>query len=142
MAAVETLSSADVEAFHRVCVVPDEYEAGAALLLAIFERDTNVEQATAPHRSQCRPRQCIPLAAAEPALLVIAIAHDVRIQAQARIVDEDASIDRAHVHVERVSCSDGAHRVLGVEWNAQILREMVERPQWQHPERNPGSRER
>ena len=87
----------------------------------------DAEERKAPQRRQRGPRERQPLAAAEALLLAFAIANDVRVEAQARVVDEDPAVDLADVDPRRVPFGQERHRVVELERNAEVLGEVVER---------------
>ena len=97
-AAVEPLAQPDVEALHPVDVVADEHERRAPPLRDAVELERELEErVTAQHHVRC-PQHRVPLAAAEPAPLLFAPAHDLGVKADARVVDEHAAVDLADIH--------------------------------------------
>src|SRR5207302_630362 len=93
---VEPLAAPDVEAFHAVRVVADEDERRAAVLDGLAEAESQLEERIAFGHMQHRPCERMPAAAAEP-LLVPAVHHEGGIEADARIVHEDAAVHLADV---------------------------------------------
>jgi hypothetical protein len=74
------------------------------------------------------------------ALLLFAVAHDVGIDAEAGVVQEDAAIDLAHIDLGRHALHRIGHGLVQIERNLQVLGEVVQRPQRQHaqPHRRAG----
>ena len=86
-----------------------------------------------PRRAFCagglvdrRPHERRPLAPPEALLLVLAVFHDAGIEADARVVDEDAAVDLPDVNERRLSFDDCARRECQVLRNAEVLREVVQ----------------
>ena len=75
-----------------------------------------------------------PLAEAEPLLLMLAVAHQVDVQAEAGIVQEMAVADLADVDLDGMSGGDRLQRGRQFQRNAEVLREMVQRAERQHAE--------
>ncbi len=75
-----------------------------------------------------------PFAAAQALLLALAVADDVRIEAEARVVDEDAAVHLADVDEHRPSSDDATHGRGDIERHAEIPGEMVERAEREHAE--------
>src|SRR5690242_15985296 len=91
-AGVEPLAQSDGEALHLVDVVADEDERRAAMVLVPVDGERQVEEwMMAQHRVH-RPKHGAPLAASEPALLLLAPVHHRRVEADARVVDEHAAV--------------------------------------------------
>src|SRR5256885_17088412 len=87
-AGVEPLAQPDVEAGHAVDVVADEDERRAPPVYFAVELEGEIEERMAAQHGMHRPEHRVPLAAAEAALLLLAMSHDRRIKPDARVVDE------------------------------------------------------
>ena len=68
-------------------------------------------------------------------MLLLPIAHDMRIEAEAGIVQENAPVDDADIDVDHVRRRDRAHGFGGVEGDTQVFREVIERAERQHAKR-------
>ncbi len=99
------------------------------------------ERVTAQHRVH-RPQHRLPFAAAEAALLLVAPVHHRRVEADARIVHEDAAVDFADVHCPALAGDDGTGSGCQVRRHANVPREVVERPHGKDAERDVGAGQR
>ena len=79
-------------------------------------------------------REGDPLAHAA-ALVLGALLHDGRVEADARVVDEDAAVELADVDQLGLAVDDRLYRRVEVERNADVLGEVIERAERQHAER-------
>ena len=70
-----------------------------------------------------------------------AVQHEIRIDADRGIVDEDLAIDLGEIDGALLALGDDADRLREVERDAEILGEMVERAQRQDAEGNAGVRQ-
>eukprot|EP01034_Spumella_vulgaris_P033737 gene33737-41621_t len=94
---VDAAARADIQSLHQVLVVAYENEGGAPRVLFAVHAQPHIQEGIAPQRRQRRPGERQPLAASEPALLLFTVAHNVRVQAEAGIVEKDAAVHFAHV---------------------------------------------
>src|SRR5918993_1646062 len=99
-ALIERTALTNLKALHDVTVVPDKNKRCAPLVSLAFEVDPHRQERITPRGCDACLEQRTPFAVTEPALPPFALAHDVGVQTQAGIVDEDAIVDFAHVNVE------------------------------------------
>src|SRR5437868_15231445 len=98
MARIQTTAPAHAEARGFVFVVADEDEGRAAYESLIVGFQAHGEQRVAAHHGNQRDNECRPLAHSLP-LLALAHAHQLRVDAEARIVDEDVTVDFANIYM-------------------------------------------
>ena len=65
-------------------------------------------------------------------LLALALLHDARIEADARIVEEDAAVYFADIHPGDFAGEKCLHRLLEFERDAQVFGEVIEGPHRQN----------
>ena len=133
-ALVERVACADAQAVHPVGVVADEDERRAVTLLALVGAQPGVEKRVAAQRGERRPGEGRPLAAPEPRLLQLALMDDLRVQAEARVVEKEAAVDIGDIDRMDVAVGDRCERGFGFERDAEVAGEMVQRAQRQHAE--------
>ena len=75
-----------------------------------------------------------PLAAPVP-LLGVPLPDHARVDAEARVVDEDAAVQIADVDVAHAAVDDRLDRLRELQRNAGVLGEVIQRAQWKHAER-------
>jgi hypothetical protein len=109
-AGVELLAQADHEAFHLVDVVADEDERRARRCSTPSSVSVRSRKGMAAQHCVHRPQHRVPLAAAEAPLLLFAQAHDGRVEADARVVDEHAAVHLADVDRPVLAAERDAHR--------------------------------
>ena len=140
-AAVERLARAERRRAERIGVVADERARRAPRPYALAGGNVQpVHRKTAQHpheRQHHRP----PFAEAERAPPLLARLDHVGIDADRRVVDEDAAVDLAHVDVARAPLRDEQRREFDDRRDAQVLGEVVERAERQHAERNARARQ-
>jgi len=68
-------------------------------------------------------------------LLLFALVYEARIKTQARVVEEDVSINFPDINLGRVVCDDRSRRSFHDERDLQILGEVVERAERQNSQR-------
>src|ERR1700721_3283994 len=112
LAGVEVFARPDIEARHVVSVVAHENERSPARLIPVVDMKVDGERRITAKREHNGPRKRDPLRM-PLALLFFALAHDGRVKAQARIVEERAPIDLADIDTGDLStenfgapCSD------------------------------------
>src|SRR6266851_4389025 len=128
LAGVETRTAANVQSLHLIFIVADENKRCATRQRFSIDVQTNIKKRIpAQHRNR-GPNVCRPFTPTQP-LLLLAFANDARVKAEARIVDEDVSVNIAEVDVCYVTIDDGLNRCLKVERDVQVLGEMIHRPQ-------------
>ena len=135
LAAIEPLALADIQAFHQVFIIADENERRAARMHGVLEFQLHAEKRIAAQGRHQRPAEGQPLAPSQPALLLFAVAHDIGIQAQAGIVQENAAIHFAHVDLVQHALRHIGDRRIERQRNIQILGEMVQGTQRQDAKR-------
>ena len=67
-----------------------------------------------------------------PPLLALALLHDARIEAYARIIEEDAAIYLADIHSGDFAGEKCLHRLLELERDAQVFGEVIKGPHRQY----------
>ncbi len=92
----------------------------------------------APQHGQDRPEHRRALAAPEATALRLALPHDLRIQPDARVVEEEAPVHFAHIDADLVIGGDRLRGLLERQGNAHVPGEVVERPQRQDSQRGAG----
>ena len=117
---------AESEAGDLVFVVAHKKERGLASELLAFERDLQIEKREPPEGLHSRPKKGRPFAAREAFLLSLPARHDLRVDAETRIVDEDAPVDFARVDGRACAFFDCLHRGLQIERDTQVLGEMIQ----------------
>ncbi len=68
-------------------------------------------------------------------LLLLAPSDDLRIQPDARIIDENLSVDFADINHLRATFGDDAHGIFRLKRDLQIFGEMIKGSEWQNAER-------
>ena len=96
----------------------------------------NPHERIAPQHRQRGPDERRPFAAAEPLLLALAVAHDVGVEAETRVVDEGAAVDLGDVDLHPVAVDDRPDRFFEVGRHAGVAREVVQRAEGEHAERH------
>src|SRR5256714_7869445 len=139
---VEALARADLQALHPVLVVADEDEGSLALDLTPVGAQAHAHERVAAQDRERRAEEGRPLAAPAPLAQLLAPVHDARVEAEARIVDEDLAVDLAHVDRDDAPLADAARGLTRVERDFQVLREVVERAEREHAERTVSASER
>src|ERR671931_677162 len=140
-AGVEAGAPADGEVLRQVLVVADEDEVRAAHDLPPVGVQAHVEERVAAQDGERRPEEGRPLAAPQALPQLLPAAYDARVEAEARIVDEDPAVHLAHVHRTDAPLADAARGLLDGERDAEVFREVVERAERQDAERLPRPRE-
>src|SRR6266446_5602110 len=128
LAGIETRTAANVQSLHLIFVVPDEDKRCATRKRFSIDVQANIEKGIpAQHRNR-GPNVRRPFTPTQP-LLPLAFANDAGVKAEARIVDEDVSINFAEIDVCYVTIDDCFNRGLKLERYVQVLGEMIHRPQ-------------
>ncbi len=78
-----------------------------------------------------RPEERGPLPAPQPLLLLLAVSHDARVEAEAGVVYEHPAVDLAHVHLHDAPLHDVPGRLFDVERDLEVLGEVIEGPERQ-----------
>src|SRR6266849_2025470 len=128
LAGVEARTAANVQSLHLIFVVADEDKRCATRQRFSIDLQTNVKKGIAAQHRNRGPNVRRPFTRTQP-LLLLAFANDAWVKAEARIVDEDVSINFAEIDVCYVTIDDGFHRGLKLERDVQVLGEMIHRPQ-------------
>ena len=134
LAGVEASSPADIEALHFIFIVADEYKRCAAREFPAVGVQSYVKKRISSHHAERGPDKCRPLAVSE-SLPLFALVYEARIKTQARVVEEDLSVDLPDINLDRVVCDDRLRSSFQVERNRQILGEVVERAERQNSQR-------
>ena len=92
------------------------------------------QKGIAAQRAHQRPGEGGPFAAAETRLLALAVADQIDIEPDARVVEEEVTVDLADIDLCRLSGGDRSQGGQRVRRNARISREMIQRTQRQDAE--------
>ena len=131
-AGVHAGAGTEIEAGDLVFIVADEKKGGPAKDLLAFENNPQIQKRKTAHRLKSRPEKRRPLAARETVLLRFAAGNNLGINPEVGIVDENPAVHFTHVHGRDFSLCERSHRLLQIERDAQVLREMVQRADRQH----------
>src|SRR5205823_13222405 len=97
-AAVQTRAAADPKSRHTIFVIANEKERCFSVELPAFNANVETQKWISPKREHGRPRECRPFTAIELLLPVFAVDNDARINPEARIVDEHATVDLCDIN--------------------------------------------
>src|SRR5262245_5632076 len=98
-----------------------------------ISKQAHIKKRKAAQNKQRGINKCSPFAQPAP-LMALAVTNNLRVQADAGIVDKNAFIDRADININAVSASNDANGFFKVERDAQVFGEMIERTKRQNAE--------
>src|SRR5258708_6050177 len=96
---VQTFAQANIKSLHRIFVVADKNEWRSATKLLSVHTQANIEKRISTKHCHCSPNECRPLARTQ-ALVLLTFANNRWVQAQARVIEKDSSVDFTHINVD------------------------------------------
>src|ERR1700676_4318887 len=127
------------ESLHLVSIVADKDKRCASCQPFAVDVEKHVDKRIAPQDRERRPDECGPFPATEPLLLQVTCFHQLRVNAEARFVEEKAIVDRTHVDLRAVAFGNSRHRTFKIEGYMKVLGEMIEGTERQNAQGNPAS---
>jgi hypothetical protein len=141
LAAIEPLTPAESRHAHPILVVADEDDRAAARLDRAFDGDGEPEQRQVAQHARQRQHHRDPFRQPFPPPRPLALQHQIRIEPDRGVVDEDLAVHLADVDGARFSCRDCRHRALHRQRYPEIPGKMIERAERDDPERDAASRQ-
>jgi len=135
-ARVEPCALANIQTFHFISIIADEYQGRLAQQFLSIQEQSNAKKRVVPENRDGGLGKSQPLFATFLLLLLLAVAHDARIDAQAGIVEENAAVDFTDVHGYGVAGNEIASCAFEILGNMQILCEMIQGPKRKNAQRN------
>src|SRR5438105_7891896 len=139
LTAVQTCARANPESLHLISIIADEDKRRAPCQPFAVDVKKHLHERIAPQDRERRPDGRGPFAAAEPLLLQVTCFHQLRVNAQAGIVEEEVIVDRTHVDLRAIAFGNSPHRTFNIERDMKVLGEMIECPERQNAQRSPAS---
>src|ERR1700674_2344705 len=124
---------------HLVSIIADKDKRRAPCQPFAVDVEKHLHKRIAPQHRERRPDRGGPFPAAQPLLLQVTCFHQLRVNAEAGIVEEEVIVDRTHVDLRAISFGNSRHRTFKIERDMKVLREMIERPERQNAQGNPAS---
>src|SRR6202163_1267034 len=139
LTAVQMCALTNPESLHLVSIVADKDKRCASCQPFAVDIEKHLDKRIAPQDREGRPDECGPFPATEPLLLQVTCFHQLRVNAEARIVEEEAIVDRTHVDLRAVAFGNSRHRTFKIEGDMKVLGEMIEGTERQNAQGNPAS---
>src|SRR5271170_264244 len=138
---IKSGSRTDLQARRPISIAAHEEERRHLFQrLFAFHMRLYSEPEIAPHKRPCGEHERCALDIS-PALHLFPLAHKMRIEAYAGIVDEDAPVNLPDIHLRDLAGEEIANGGLEAQWNAGVLGKMVQCAHRQHAERGVGARQ-
>src|SRR6266850_2211468 len=128
---IQTFAQANIKSLHRIFVIADKNEWRSATKFPSVHTQANIEKRISAKHCHCGPNECRPFARTQ-ALLLLTFKNHRWVQAQARIVEKDSSVDFAHINADDAARCYRARSEIQIVRNLQISREMIERAERQN----------
>lgn len=124
LAAAQPIALTDLQALRQIGVVADEHERCAMRKRLPIHGQDDRQKGIAAQRAHQRPGEGGPFAEAETRLLALAVADQIDVELDARVVEEEVTVDLADIDLSRISGGDRSQGGQRVRRNARISREM------------------
>src|ERR1700687_2657422 len=136
-ARVEPSALADIQTFHFISIITDEYEGSLTRKFLPVQAQTNAKKQVVLQNRKGGLGESYPLVEAFLLLVLLLLKQqDARIDAEAGIVDENAGVDFTDIHGHGAASDEIASCALHVLGNVEILCEMIQGPERKNAQRD------